>query len=119
MFTFLVILILIIAILLILAVLAQNSQKEGLGNPLSETGAGQLIGVRKTGDLLEQMTWGMIVTLLGLTLFTESFLDRTGQPGYLPTSPNVQRAQEQQELTAPASPQDELLPEEDATPDQK
>jgi len=47
MFTFLVVLILITAGLLILAVMVQNSKKEGLGNSLGDTGASQLIGVKK------------------------------------------------------------------------
>ena len=102
MFTFLITLILITSGLLILAVLVQNSKKEGLGSPLSDSGATQLIGVKKTSDLLEQLTWGLIITLFVLTLATSFFLNKTTN---LPLSPNVERAQEQGTLPA-ATPQE-------------
>ena len=59
MFTLLVVLAIITATLLILVVFVQSSKKEGLGSPLGSTGASQLIGIQKTGDLLEQLTWGL------------------------------------------------------------
>lgn len=102
MFTFLITLILIVSGLLILAVLLQNSKKEGLGNPLSDSGAAQLIGVKKTSDLLEQLTWGLIVTLFVLTLATSFVLNKTTD---VPLSPNVERAQEQGALPT-AAPQE-------------
>jgi preprotein translocase subunit SecG len=97
MFTFLVILILITASLLILAVLVQSSKKEGLGSVYfgGDTGASQLIGVKKTSDLLEQITWGLVVALFVLTLATSLFLNKKTQPGTLSASPNINRAQEQ------------------------
>ena len=98
MFTFLVALILITAGLLILAVLGQNAKKEGIGSPLGDTNATQLIGVKKTSDLLEQLTWGLVITLLVLTLTTSLFLNKTTQ---LPSSPNIDRAQDHGTLPAP------------------
>jgi len=92
MFTFLITLILIVAGLLILAVLVQNSKKEGLGSPLGNSGATQLIGVKRTSDLLEKLTWGLVIALFVFTLATSFFLNRTAD---LPLSPNVERAQEQ------------------------
>ena len=111
MFTFLVVLILITACLLILAVLVQNAKKEGLGSPLGDTGASQLIGVRKTSDLLEQLTWGLIVTLLGLTMATSLCLDTTAP---VLRSPNIDRAQERSVLPT-TTPQDSTTPQPDAT----
>lgn len=93
MFNLLVILILITAVLLILAVLVQNSKKEGLSSPLGDSSASQLIGVTKTSDLLEQITWGLIVMLFVLTLSTSLFLGEAGDK--LLHSPNIERAQEQ------------------------
>jgi preprotein translocase subunit SecG len=94
MFTFLVVLILIAASLLILVVLVQNSKKEGLNNPLGDAGASQLIGVKKTSDLLEQITWGLVIALFVLTLATSLVLNKTNQSGTLPSSPNINRVQE-------------------------
>ena len=100
MFTFLVILILIIASLLILAVLVQNSKKEGLGNLAfgNNAGASQLMGVKKTSDLLEQITWGLVISLFVLTLASSLFLDQANQSGALTSSPNIDRAREQESL---------------------
>jgi preprotein translocase subunit SecG len=96
MFTFLVILILITATLLILAVLVQSSKKEGLGSVYfgGGTGASQLIGVKKTSDLLEQITWGLVIALFALTLATSLVLNKKYSSGTLSASPNINRAQE-------------------------
>jgi len=96
MVAFLEILILIAAVLLILAVLVQNSKKEGLGNVYfgGEAGASQLMGVKKTGDLLEQITWGLVIALFTLTLATSLFLNKVDQSNTPRSSPNIDRAQE-------------------------
>lgn len=93
MFTLLVTLSIITATLLILTVSVQSSKKEGLGSSLGSIGASQLIGVKKTSDLLEQITWGLIITLFTLILSTSVFLKRGNERG-LPTSPNLDRMQE-------------------------
>jgi preprotein translocase subunit SecG len=79
-----------------LAVLVQNSKKEGLGNVSfgGDAGASQLIGVKKTSDLLEQITWGLVIALFVLILATSLFLNKANQTGALPSSPNLNRAQE-------------------------
>jgi preprotein translocase subunit SecG len=110
MFTFLIVLILIIASLLIMAVLVQNSKKEGLNNPFGDASASQLIGVKKTSDLLEQITWGLVIALFVLTLASSFFLNKQNKSGTLPLSPNINRAQERgvlpdvTEQDTPASP---------------
>ena len=91
MYTFLITLIIITAILLILVVLVQGSKKEGLNSPLGNTGVSQLIGVKKTSDLFEQITWGLIISLFILTLSTATFL---GAAGGKQESPNINRVQE-------------------------
>jgi preprotein translocase subunit SecG len=100
MFVFLVILILITSVLLILAVLVQNSKKEGLGNAYigGDTGAGQLVGVKKTSDLLEQVTWGLVIALFSLTLAASLCLNKESGPGTFTSSPNIERAQDHGEL---------------------
>lgn len=105
MFVFLVVLILIVAGLLILAVLVQNSKKEGLGNAYlgGAVGTSQLIGVKKTSDLLEQITWGLVVSLFVLSLFAPFFMYKTDRSGISLTSPNVDRIREQGELSNAAS----------------
>ncbi len=114
MFTFLVALIIIIAVVLILAVLVQSSKKEGLGNPLGEVGASQLIGVKETSSLLEQITWGLIIALFILTLATSLFLSKADDQ-HMPYSPNIDRAQEHGTLPHAAQ-QDDVTPQENTTP---
>jgi preprotein translocase subunit SecG len=94
--TLLITFIVISAVLLILVTSVQSSKKEGLDSGLGNTGAGQLIGVKKTGDLLEQTTWGLIIILFSLSLSSASWLKKGRK---LPISPNIERAQEQIEIT--------------------
>lgn len=70
MFTLIVGIIIFIAVLLVLVVLAQNSKGGGLSNLAGGSSASNIIGVKKTGDLLEKLTWGFIVAIMVLSLST-------------------------------------------------
>lgn len=96
--TLLITLIIITSVFLILIASLQNSKKEGLGNSLGNMGAHQIIGVKKTSDLLEQITWGLLIGLFVLSLGTSLLLK--GRNLDLPTSPNLERIQ-QDLLTEP------------------
>ena len=63
--TFVSILIFIVAILLILVVLVQNP-KGGLASNFSSSN--QVMGVRKTADILEKATWTLGIALVFLTI---------------------------------------------------
>lgn len=103
MFTFIITLIVIAALLLILVVLAQNSKGGGLSSQFGGGGTSQVMGVKRTGDLLEKMTWGLAIALLALSLSTHIFLkDNIVNPGM--SSPNLERAEEQT-ILPPASSQ--------------
>jgi preprotein translocase subunit SecG len=65
-------LIILICILLVLVILAQNSKGGGLSSQFGGSAASNIIGVKKTGDLLEKLTWGFIVALVILTLTTST-----------------------------------------------
>jgi preprotein translocase subunit SecG len=91
-------LIIFVCVLLILAVLAQNSKGGGLSSQFAGAGTSQLMGVKRTSDLLEQITWGLAIALIVLTLSTSFLLDMSGEGGI--NSVNVNRAQEK--ATAPA-----------------
>ena len=62
------VLIIITAILLILVVLVQNSKGGGLA---AGTSANQVMGVKKTADFLEKLTWGLAIVLVTLSLFSK------------------------------------------------
>ncbi len=113
MFTFIITIIIIVALLLILVVLAQNSKGGGLSSQFGGSGGtSQVMGVKRTGDLLERMTWGLAITLLVLSLSTHMFLeDYAKNPGM--SSPTLERAGEQT-IMPPAS---STLPIEGTTTD--
>lgn len=101
MFTFIITVIIIAALLLILVVLAQNSKGGGLSSQFGGGGTSQVMGVKRTGDLLEKMTWGLAIVVLVLSLSTHVYLaDNVENPGM--NSPNLERAEEQT-ILPPAS----------------
>lgn len=61
-FITLVVLIVLAAILLILVVLLQNGKGEGLASNF--VAGNQTFGVRQTADILEKITWGLVVFIL-------------------------------------------------------
>ncbi|OJW71126.1 MAG: preprotein translocase subunit SecG [Candidatus Amoebophilus sp. 36-38] len=96
--TLLIILIIITSTFLILVASLQSSKKEGLGNSLGSMGAHQIIGVKKTSDLLEQITWGLLIGLFILSLGSSFFLKKRTTQFFV--SPNLERVQ-QDLLTEP------------------
>ena len=83
--------IILVALLLILVVLAQNPKGGGLSSQFGGSGAQQVMGVKKTGDILEKLTWGFAIALLVLTMST-NFVDNEGTQTI--SSPNLENAQE-------------------------
>jgi preprotein translocase subunit SecG len=99
MYGIIVTLIVIVAVLLILVVLAQNPKGGGLSSQFGGSGTTQLMGVKKTGDLLEKLTWGFAIALLVLSIST-NFI-QPEENGDVLSSPNIDNAQNAQ----PAIPQ--------------
>ncbi len=85
----------ITAVLLIIVVLAQNPKGGGLSSQFGGSGASQLMGVKKTTDFLEKATWTLAIVLMLLTMSSKFAFD--GNDG-IPTSPAIERAQEQNAL---------------------
>ena len=81
MYTFLISLALFSAFMLVLVILAQNSKGGGLSSQFGGSGASNIIGVKKTGDLLERLTWGFIVAIMVLALGTNMVSPTGGQQG--------------------------------------
>lgn len=80
------------SILLVLVVLAQNSKGGGLSNQFGGSGASNLIGVKKTGDVLERLTWGLAIAIMVFTLATSFTTPNASQT----TDEILERAREQQ-----------------------
>src|SRR6185503_2199795 len=102
MFTLIVGIIIFVAVLLVLVVLAQNSKGGGLSSQFGGSSASNLIGVKKTGDLLERLTWGLAITIMVFTLATNMATpSASGSSDEL-----LERAKEQQALPAPTQKKD-------------
>lgn len=89
-YTLIIGLIIFFAVLLILVILAQNAKGGGLSSQFGGSSASNIIGVKKTGDLLEKLTWGFIITIMVLSLssgfvtpysegFRNEILERAGE----------------------------------------
>jgi preprotein translocase subunit SecG len=83
-------LIIFVAVLLILVVLAQNSKGGGLSASFGGSGAQQMIGVKRTSDLLEKITWGLAIAMLALSMGTTLLINNEETV----VSPNQQKAQQ-------------------------
>ncbi len=66
MYIAIVILIVVLSILLTLFVLVQNSKGGGLSAGFSSSN--QIMGVRKTTDFVEKMTWGLVISIAILSV---------------------------------------------------
>jgi preprotein translocase subunit SecG len=80
MYTFIIGLIIFFAVLLVLVILAQNAKGGGLTSQFGGSSASNIIGVKKTGDLLEKLTWSFIVAIMALSLLlSTNFITPTAQ----------------------------------------
>ncbi len=77
-YTLFIVLAIVSAILLVLVVLAQNSKGGGLSSQFGGSGASNLIGVKKTGDVLEKLTWGFAIAIMVFSLATNFTAPNTG-----------------------------------------
>jgi len=102
MYTLYISLTLFAAVLLVLVVLAQNSKGGGLSGQFGGSSASNLIGVKKTGDLLERLTWGLAIVMMVFTLATnfatpppsgtsDELLDRAREQQGIPSAPALKK----------------------------
>ena len=75
MFTFCVVLIILACIVLAFVVLIQNSKGGGLASNFAASN--QIMGVRKTTDVLEKTTWGLAAFIMVLC-FVCAFMSKNG-----------------------------------------
>ncbi len=100
MYTVIIVFIFIICLLLVMFVLVQNSKGGGLVSSFSSSN--QVMGVRRTTDFLEKVTWILALALVALSIVSTAFLPRQGgtvksaieqqiqnvqEPGAIPTFP--------------------------------
>ncbi|MCQ2273860.1 MAG: preprotein translocase subunit SecG [Bacteroidales bacterium] len=90
MYTFIVILILIVCLFLACVVLVQNSKGGGLAANFG--GANQVMGVRRTTETIEKITWGLAIALVVLSLFATMAIPRHYAEANLNTEVDVNAA---------------------------
>jgi preprotein translocase subunit SecG len=95
MFTVIITITIILAVLLILVILGQNS-KGGVGAAFGGS-ASQIMGVTKTGNILEKATWVLAIGILLLALSSSAFYETSSSDTFV--SPNVESARQQRQLT--------------------
>jgi preprotein translocase subunit SecG len=66
MYTVITILIIIVCVLLALVVMVQNAKGGGLASGFASSG--QIMGVQKTTDFIEKLTWGLALSLVVLCM---------------------------------------------------
>ncbi|MDN3670125.1 preprotein translocase subunit SecG [Echinicola jeungdonensis] len=108
MFTVLISVIIILAVLLILVILGQNS-KGGVGAAFGGS-ASQIMGVTKTGNILEKATWVLAIAILVLSLGTSAFKGTNVSEEFV--SPNVESARDQM-ITPAFDDNESILPAEE------
>ncbi|QHL86462.1 preprotein translocase subunit SecG [Nibribacter ruber] len=101
--------ILFLCVLLILVVLSQNSKGGGLSSQFGGGGTSQLMGVKRTGDLLEKLTWGFAIGIIVLSLSSQFILSGSND-AVESRSVNEQRAGAAAPAAAPAMPQQNAAP---------
>jgi len=99
MYNLVIALIILFAVLLVLVILAQNSKGGGLTSQFGGSSASNIMGVKKTGDLLEKLTWGFIIAIMVLSLSTNFLTPNSGGS----TNEILERAGEQAPANAPPS----------------
>ncbi len=75
MYAFVTILIVVVCVLLGAVVLIQNPKGGGLSSSFGGVGQ-QLLGARRSTDIVEKLTWGFAIGLIVLCLSTSFFVDK-------------------------------------------
>ena len=70
------VLIILVCVVLALTVLVQNSKGGGLSSGFAASS--QIMGVRKTSDFIEKLTWGLAITLVVLSLAANFMIPKGG-----------------------------------------
>lgn len=91
MYTVLIVLIVILAILMCFIVLIQESKGGGLASSFSASN--QIMGVRKTTDVIEKLTWGLAAAMVVFSVVSVFFIPKvTAEESAMMKAATEQRA---------------------------
>lgn len=96
MYTLFVILVLIASVLMCLVVLIQESKGGGLASGFAS--GNQLMGVRKTTDVIEKVTWGLAIAMVVFSVASVHTIPAAGADASV-----MENAAVQQQTTAPTN----------------
>lgn len=102
MYIFITILIILVGVLLGAIVLIQNPKGGGLSGSFGGVGQ-QLLGARRSSDIIEKLTWGFAGGLLILCLLSARFIGTTTTSTTEPTKSETEIQVGKQGLGAPAA----------------
>ena len=105
-FTILTVLIVLASLLLIGVVLLQNGKGEGLASNF--VAGNQTFGVRQTADILEKITWGLVVFILAVSVIA-SFTSR-GRGSEMDITNQIENTTEAAQPEFPSAPIDMAAP---------
>jgi len=105
-FTILTVLIVLASLLLIGVVLLQNGKGEGLASNF--VAGNQTFGVRQTADILEKITWGLVVFILLVSVIA-SFTG-SGRGGDVDVTDQIENTDSAQQPEFPSAPIDMSSP---------
>lgn len=98
-------LLILAALFMVLLVLVQKSKKSSGMSPLESSTASNLIGISRTTDLIERLTWGTALFIAVLALSMGWYVKKKKQQQLSYNSPNIERAQANQLPVLPAAPE--------------
>lgn len=110
-FTILTVLVIIASIFLTIVVLLQNSKGGGLASNF--TAGNQTFGVRKTADILEKITWGLVAFIFLFSVVTTFSTTGSGK-NEMDITDKVQNAATEQAPEFPSAPIQQAAPAEEA-----
>lgn len=87
------IIIILAAVLLVFAVLMQESKQGSSATSFGGSSTSQLIGVTKTADFLERLTWGLAFVIATLAIASSLWQIRQRKAQF--ESPNLKRVQDE------------------------
>ena len=79
MYTLILTLIIIVSVALTFSVLIQQPKGGGIASNFS--GGSQIMGVKRTNEIVEKLTWGLAIALLFLTMSSNLFISSSSESG--------------------------------------
>ncbi len=110
-FTILTVFVILASVLLTIVVLLQNSKGGGLASNFAV--GNQTFGVRKTADILEKVTWGLVAFIFVVSIVTTFTTGGSGR-NEIDVTERVENASTEQVPEFPTAPVQQEAPAQDA-----